>query len=157
MTFKPCIECSEISDRSRCPAHRPKDTRRHRGRGHTNDDPRMRRLSGRLRRMSPFCELCGATTDLTVDHIIPKSEAPGLIYNPANLRVLCRTCNSRRGTNVTDDERNRVYAAVEGRRQRLAGRRADSRSSTTRGDAPSTTHGPPVGKAESVLHTGILP
>lgn len=146
MIARPCLVCGEVTDQSRCPEHRPKDLRRHRGRGHTNDDPRMRRLSRRLRRDSPFCEWCGSTTDLTVDHIVPKSEVPALTYNVANLRVLCRDCNSRRGTNVTDDERNAVYAAVEARRERLT---------ATRAVAPSDTADPPDGKPHQALLTRV--
>lgn len=148
MTLKPCVQCGEPSDRSRCPAHRPRDLRRHRGRGHTNDDPVMRRISRRLRKLAPFCELCNNVTNLTVDHIIPKSEAPELIYNPCNLRILCRDCNTRRGTDVTDEERNKVYQAIADRQKRLSARRA-----ATRAVAPSTPLTPPGGKAKFELHT----
>ena len=37
------------------------------------------------------CALCGATDDLEVDHIQPRSAGGG--DDPANLRVLCRTCH----------------------------------------------------------------
>lgn len=40
------------------------------------------------------CLRCGATEDLTVDHIFPRSI--GGTHAPANLRTLCRACNSRR-------------------------------------------------------------
>lgn len=40
------------------------------------------------------CLRCGATDDLTVDHIFPQSM--GGTHNPKNLRCLCRTCNSAR-------------------------------------------------------------
>ncbi len=44
------------------------------------------------------CQLCGATTDLTIDHkLIPWIEG-GSSKDPANLHVLCRSCNSRKGT-----------------------------------------------------------
>ena len=35
--------------------------------------------------------------DLTVDHIQPRSKFPALGLDFANLRVLCRSCNSRKG------------------------------------------------------------
>lgn len=42
----------------------------------------------------PWCTYCGATTDLTGDHVVPKSrggtEQHGVV-------VACRTCNSSRG------------------------------------------------------------
>jgi hypothetical protein len=44
------------------------------------------------------CQLCEATDDLTIDHkIIPYSEG-GSSKDPDNLQVLCRSCNSRKGT-----------------------------------------------------------
>jgi hypothetical protein len=44
------------------------------------------------------CLLCGATDDLTLDHIRPWSlGGPDTVRN---LRVLCRPCNSRKGARV---------------------------------------------------------
>lgn len=40
------------------------------------------------------CLTCGATDDLTIDHIIPMVK--GGTDNPSNLQVLCRQCNSRK-------------------------------------------------------------
>lgn len=50
------------------------------------------------------CKRCGATEDLTIDHIFPRSI--GGTHAPANLRVLCRSCNSARpvaGQALIDD------------------------------------------------------
>lgn len=44
------------------------------------------------------CRRCGATEDLTLDHIHPWSI--GGADAPDNLRVLCRPCNSRKGDRV---------------------------------------------------------
>ena len=41
------------------------------------------------------CEHCSATEDLTIDHIIPISK--GGKHEKENYRILCRSCNSRRG------------------------------------------------------------
>lgn len=41
------------------------------------------------------CAECGATEDLSIDHIMP--EALGGADDLDNLRVLCRPCNSRKG------------------------------------------------------------
>lgn len=41
------------------------------------------------------CVECGATDDLTVDHIVAWSL--GGLDDPANLQTLCRPCNSRKG------------------------------------------------------------
>jgi hypothetical protein len=44
------------------------------------------------------CQECGTTEDLTIDHkLIPWSEG-GSSTDPANLQVLCRPCNSSKGT-----------------------------------------------------------
>ncbi|SDL74229.1 HNH endonuclease [Nonomuraea maritima] len=44
------------------------------------------------------CVLCGAIQDLTLDHIFPWSL--GGEDTVENLRVLCRSCNSRKGARV---------------------------------------------------------
>lgn len=44
------------------------------------------------------CVICSATEDLTLDHIYPWSlGGPDMVDN---LRVLCRSCNSRKGARV---------------------------------------------------------
>ncbi|MGZ8702691.1 MAG: HNH endonuclease [Gaiellaceae bacterium] len=43
---------------------------------------------------SPRCENCGATPDLTADHLIPVIDRGAA----CPLRTLCRSCNSRRGS-----------------------------------------------------------
>jgi len=40
--------------------------------------------------------------DLTVDHKYPRSKYPDLELDRKNLRVLCRTCNSKKGTKLFD-------------------------------------------------------
>lgn len=84
---------------------------RYRGR---NDDP----IPGSLRyevlkRSGGRCELCGASHDevpLDVDHIVPRNRNGS--NEPANLQVLCRTCNAqKRDTDDTDfREVNASYA-----------------------------------------------
>lgn len=58
---------------------------------------RWRRLSEQVRRASPVCSECGATTDLTLDHLDERDD-PTAYRSTAlsRLRVLCRPCNSRR-------------------------------------------------------------
>ena len=105
--------------------------------------------------MQPWCTDCSTTSDLTVDHIVPKSEAPELVYEMANLAVRCRSCNSKRGTNCTDDERKAVQNAVAARKARTQRfyRNERENAAQTRGATPDDPRRTPVGKARSALHT----
>jgi 5-methylcytosine-specific restriction endonuclease McrA len=58
---------------------------------------RWNRLSARLRQRAGACERCGSTQDLTVDHLWPVSLRPDLAWDEEWMRVLCRSCNSKRG------------------------------------------------------------
>ena len=94
MTLRPCLECGSLIERgSRCERCR-------RLRNRTRDAMRPTRIArgydNRWARRSkaaiaehPRCEWCGATEDLTGDHVIPGDpESP--------IRVLCRSCNAVR-------------------------------------------------------------
>jgi 5-methylcytosine-specific restriction endonuclease McrA len=120
MTARPCLGCSVlVVSGSRCAACKPKRTttatRKERHRPAALD-----RLSKRLRQLSPFCEWCGTTTDLVVDHIIPISEDPSLALEPLNCRVVCRSENASRKANCTDAERQMVRDRIQARRNRQA-------------------------------------
>lgn len=84
----PCLVCGIPSVLGRCQAHRnpdkPSPSRRGYGRA-------WARLSRYVRAASPVCVDCGATEDLTADHL--RWPARG----PADVEVVCRPCNSRRG------------------------------------------------------------
>lgn len=152
--MRPCIDCGQPSPQSRCPDHRRrKDNRRRTGPGEAAYDPVWRRLSAAARRASPFCESCGSVESLTVDHVVPKSVCPELVHSLENCRVLCRTCNSRRGVKFAAEE---VQAVIDrlttaynrqptrGGRERInAARRA-----ITRGEAPSPDPCTPPGEAK---------
>ena len=117
MITKPCLACGEPTEGSRCPDCRPPGAA---DRTHPAlKTARWQRISRRLRKASPFCQACGATTNLHVDHIIPLGEDDSLAYELLNLRVLCRDCNLGRRRNTTDDERQAVHAAIRRRRRRL--------------------------------------
>lgn len=95
--LKPCLSCGLPSDQSRCPEHRPKDTRDHRARGY---DAAWDRLSQRARRLQRFCSDCGATSDLQCDHT-PEAWQRKAEGKPIRLRdvdVCCGKCNRRRGS-----------------------------------------------------------
>ena len=97
MTSSSCLECGELSDGPRCDEHKLTQKPRKRTKFRSNPT-RWKKLSARLRRMQPWCSSCGASDDLTVDHIIPYSERPDLAYDITNLDVLCRRCNSAKST-----------------------------------------------------------
>ncbi|MGY3555654.1 5-methylcytosine-specific restriction endonuclease McrA [Williamsia sp. R60] len=107
MPLRPCTECGEPHEGTgRCdPCRRAADTARERpaSRAHQGT-ARWTRLSTRLRALAPFCETCGSTKSLEVDHILPVLEFPELVYVMENLRVLCRVCNRSRGHRWTDAE-----------------------------------------------------
>lgn len=87
MPASPSVACAEprcpypAVRKGRCQRHRlPRD----------GYPPEWRGMSLALRRANPRCQRCGATGDLTVDHILPGSLAGGL-------RVLCRSCHATVG------------------------------------------------------------
>lgn len=43
-------------------------------------------------------------SDITVDHILPRSKHPELALTRSNLQVLCRGCNARKGTQLLEEE-----------------------------------------------------
>lgn len=69
----------------------------------TGESMERRRWDRKARRLRPVilardgnrCVTCGATEDLTIDHIIPIINGGRDDYG--NLQTLCRTCNSRKG------------------------------------------------------------
>lgn len=56
---------------------------------------RWRRIARYVVARQPFCSICGSRYRLTADHIVPL--AHGGTDEWENLRVLCRTCNSKLG------------------------------------------------------------
>jgi 5-methylcytosine-specific restriction endonuclease McrA len=77
-----------------------------------------------LRERGEVCEDCGADgvmidRHMHVDHIIPRAEAPELMFEPLNVRVLCPSCHSsktaqdvkaRRGKTATQATAARLNA-----------------------------------------------
>lgn len=58
-----------------------------------------------LNRDEHTCQTCGATENLTIDHIIPLAE--GGTNDISNFQTLCQSCNSRKGRRMSD--RNQRY------------------------------------------------
>ncbi len=158
MIARPCLSCGDvISSGSHCPDCKPADRPRPKGHVHTNTT-KWKNLSKKLRRMSPFCEFCSATERLTVDHILPVSDYEELAYAVENLRVLCHTCNSKRGDRFTQAEAEAVIARLEQaykRRPTSKGRERieAARRASDLGICPDGSRSPPDGKAQGALHT----
>lgn len=116
--LKPCLDCGDLSEQSRCPTHeaeylrkvsrfkpkteaqRARDAEKYGGRA-------WRILSARARRLQPFCSDCGATEDLTCDH---KPSAwqrieQGKAIRLEDVDVCCRSCNGKRGSAQPGSER----------------------------------------------------
>lgn len=53
------------------------------------------------------CAFCGSTRGLTLDHITPKSKG-GSKRNPQNHQLLCRRCNSFKGS-MDDSEAKKLF------------------------------------------------
>ena len=54
-----------------------------------------------IKQKGRVCAECGhrilKNNDITVDHIKPRSKYPELSLKIENLRVLCRSCNAKKG------------------------------------------------------------
>lgn len=73
----------------------PSKVNRYRG---TPEGYEWERLSKRMRsEPGACCALCGSTEHLSVDHLVPLARGGELLPGPDGLRLLCRSCNSRRG------------------------------------------------------------
>lgn len=48
-----------------------------------------------------FCQHCHSTVDITIDHIIPVIKGGKNLLS--NLQLLCRSCNSKKGTKIMED------------------------------------------------------
>jgi hypothetical protein len=58
-----------------------------------------------IRRDGRVCQMChrniALARNLTIDHVQPRSKYPERALDPSNLRVVCRRCNSEKGTTET--------------------------------------------------------
>lgn len=162
MTARPCLTCGDvIASGSHCRECQPIDNTRDKTSAHWNTG-RWKNLSKRLRRQSPFCETCSSTAHLQVDHILPITDYVELTYEVENLRVLCRTCNGRRGANYTVAEAERVLSALLSTQTRRPSPRLRklipvAQRAVQVGSRPPDQRVPPVGKAHSQLHSGMVP
>ncbi|CAN5552837.1 hypothetical protein BH11ACT7_BH11ACT7_31270 [soil metagenome] len=165
MTLRPCIVCGVPSNKTRCDDHRHKNNRTaRREKGQAAHDPTWRALSTQARRSQPWCDDCDSSSDLSGDHIIPKSIAPDLVHCIENVAVRCLSCNSKRGNSLfTAADVHRVIAALTAsyrRRPTRAGREriaVAERVLLTRGDPPNDLLISRGAKAQGALHTAGQP
>lgn len=87
MPLRSCLGCGTPTSGTRCPAcTSAKKAIKNRSTRHVYDAAWVK-LSRQARAEHPWCARCGATDDLTVDHVAPRSLEAGV-------QVLCRSCNS---------------------------------------------------------------
>lgn len=73
------------------------------------------RAAARVKASRPPCWLCGQPINyqlpagdpqaFTLDHVVPRSLRPDLVWEPTNWRAAHARCNSRRGNNTPDTVR----------------------------------------------------
>jgi 5-methylcytosine-specific restriction enzyme A len=96
MTMRPCIDCGEPTEGTRCAEHTIDTKPSAAARGY---DHQWTKLSKRARRLQPFCLRCGAVEDLQTDHT-PEAWARKAAGKPIRLQdvqVLCGPCNRDAG------------------------------------------------------------
>lgn len=116
--LKPCIVCGEPSATTRCVEHQLPT---HSGTPNVEhpayaNGTRWKNLSRRLRRQQRFCDRCGSKQQLTVDHIVRFKDRPEWAYEEANLRILCKPCNSElSGVKASPEVEAQVAAKIKSR------------------------------------------
>ena len=63
--------------------------------------PEWRKLSRRLLKERPVCEVCGMNYSADVHHRFPVADYPEMALDEDNLMCLCKSCHAR----ITDEER----------------------------------------------------
>jgi 5-methylcytosine-specific restriction endonuclease McrA len=98
MTLRPCLVCGLPSSGPRCSNHAAAIQRL--TPTQLGYDSTWRTLSKRARALQPFCSVCGTGQDLTADHSEEAwlRRARGQVIRLADITVLCRACNTRKGT-----------------------------------------------------------
>lgn len=97
-----CLDCGAPSEGSRCPEHTAAQAAERRPSRYPREagyDRAWRALSARARRMSPMCEVCFTSQDLTADHTPEawRRRAAGLPIRLQDIRILCRRHNASAG------------------------------------------------------------
>jgi 5-methylcytosine-specific restriction enzyme A len=102
MPLRRCLDCPKLTLESRCPEHK-RAHQRARDFARRGDPMRQLRrsaawakLSREAREAQPWCTRCGTTQDLTADHVVSPLRG-GAPLDPANVQVLCRPCQNKKG------------------------------------------------------------
>lgn len=148
MTMTSCLVCGEVSERARCPEHQIVKVKTNTDHVAFANNARWKKLSKKLRKLSPFCELCGTADDLTVDHLVRVTDRPEWTYEIDNCRVLCRFHNGVLATvPATPEVEYEIAEKIRVRRER---RRQYQRGA---GKPQEETTDRPPGKALFPSHT----
>lgn len=97
MTARPCIRCGDLTPTGTyCTDCKPPDKASAAARGY---DWQWTKLSRRARRLSPFCSVCGTTTNLQADHSPEawRRKDAGLPIRLQDIDVVCGAHNRERG------------------------------------------------------------
>jgi 5-methylcytosine-specific restriction endonuclease McrA len=82
-----------------------------------SEKPRSRHIPAHVKRIviarARMCVHCGATDDLTIDHIHPFSR--GGDHSLENLQILCRSCNCAKSDSTCNYTETHVHARGEGK------------------------------------------
>ena len=95
---RPCLTCGILqTNGNRCLSCSAKEATKWKAAAGPSPyrDPAWRKLSARMRKKHPWCDLCGTTKNLTVDHLHALKDGGALIVPEHMLRVLCWTCHGR--------------------------------------------------------------
>ena len=96
---RPCLDCGTLMDGgTRCRSCRAVVERRRGTPAQRGYDARWYALSQGARQQQGWCSQCGATRDLTADHVVPLARGGANSWD--NVVVLCRPCNSAKGATV---------------------------------------------------------
>lgn len=102
--MRPCLTeaCAALTTERRCAKHEA-EYQRERNSNEARapyNDPKYRKLRKHLLGLKSGCQSCGTTRDLTLDHHVPLAKGgTNAIENLGT--VLCRSCNSRKGSRET--------------------------------------------------------
>ena len=78
------------------------------------------------------CQYCGSRSNLTVDHVIPRSKGGPSSWE--NIVASCAPCNRRKGDNLPEPRRHAPAPAAAPRRARTCSSTSPARRSRRRGD-----------------------